>query len=556
MAIFGDRYSYRIDVDLNGIRNVDDLNRAMDRLRRAQELVALRFQKGRIDAEAARKATARYAERLTELESVSKRVAVAKGGMNAASNRAAQSLTQLTFVVDDAQYGMRGLMNQLPMIATGLFGFGPAGAAAGLAFTILAGVFRENIDEMLAWAGVLDENVVKGLDKAEKKAKEKAELFREHLDALTEAFSDAPKPTKEMAANVSQVFDDAGRAATDGIVAVLDAADNPRAQAAFEQARKAIQDRLRELTEASDAIIARGGDDSFLIGQFIGLDRQLKKLEEGNKARIEASRKRLEALQKAAIGGDRAAIDRLAELSKQAGFAGLATDIKDVTDRLKEAEAESDEFADAILQHEKDIAKAQTDRWKAGEEAREQEVQDQLELMRLEHEREQQRQARVAQRRIDEAQARALERLDEDTKRAVETFGPQLQGMIAEHFQVALRLGASPEQARTGAFRGASDRLERVFGVGRDVAAGAASHLVEQQFGPMQAAVDANNAAVQFARMSLQNSGFFLNALEQSRAQFLQMIRELEVQRQRVRRNDRRMAPLRFMHGNAVNGRF
>lgn len=543
MAIFGDKYSYKIDVDLTGIKEVSELERELARLRREQQQLALEFQKGAISAQQARQADAVLAAQIRDLEKAYQAVGGAAGRAAFGAGRFAGNLAQLTYVVDDVQYGVRGLMNQIPLVTTAMLGFGPAAAAAGLAGTVLAGVFRKQIDSALAWAGVLDENVVKALDRG----KGGTESYSDAIEAL--------KRTLDSATEAQQAFAGAIEA-TDLTGAQIEAAlrqlvaQNPAIAAAGRDLGE-LQRRVAEVQQAVRKAKDEGdrlGIAGFVAGLFgRGARRQLEQQQAEYQAALEKGINDLaKTLQQGGDGAEKI-LEQLEAIPNKGpdvvqAIEAIKKSLADVraqqlADQMAEAAKQAKEvndFADAILDHEQDLLEAQRRRWQEAEAARQEEVRAILEQAALEAQLEQERLARVRNRQ--EAEARA--RLDESTRRVVEAFGPLVQGGIQQGLQTGVALGLSPEQAGMRVFADLARRL-RAAGAG-DASDAAARQLVDEQLGQIQAFVDANNAQAAWTAQILDGFGLAQRLFLQQRAELLAAQRRLaQIQLQMARQSAR-----------------
>lgn len=500
----------------------------------AREQAAEAKRAARDQEAAARQAEAAVKQSAREQAAAQKRMA---DETRAASSRAGQAIGQLAYIMDDAAYGARGLRNQIIPLSTSLFGFGPAAAAAGLAGTVLVGVFSKQIDRVLAYAGVLDENLVKGMEKGEKATNQ----FKESVESLNKAFEDSPRATREMAASIATMFDDAGREVTEGIVKLIDAASNPNFDVAFESAKKRLEKQIAEVAQAA----AVDGPDFLAQGQLMRLEGELRKLEEARGKQIEEARDKLLELQKAAVEGDQGAIVDLYEKAMEAfgrtgdqAFSDLAQSLFEQTEEFRRAEHAAGRLNAKIeerVKAEERLAREQKERWEEGERARQEEIAGIFEQMRVEQQAEDARKERVRARREEEARGR----LDANTRRVVEAFGPAAQQGISNVVQAGLNRGASPEQAGMQAFAQLSAWLERM-GVEAGAAGQAARQMVDEQLPGFQRMVDAWNAQGMMMRDALRNTGMVLQMVEQQRAMMLENARITQAQRDWIARNSSR----------------
>jgi hypothetical protein len=95
-------------------------------------------------------------------EDASEKATASKQGFANAGN----AVFQMANLMEDAQFGARGLANNIGMLAGSMFNFHPIAMAVGGVLQVLTAVFKDQIDAVLAQAGILDENLVKGMDKA------------------------------------------------------------------------------------------------------------------------------------------------------------------------------------------------------------------------------------------------------------------------------------------------------------------------------------------------------------------------------------------------------
>lgn len=510
MASFGDQYNYQV---IFGVGNAPQVVQAVDQVSAS---------------------TSRAAKSANQAAAATQRLG---GG----GRIAAQNLTQLTYVIDDMQYGVRGLMNQIPMITTALFGFGTAGAAAGVAGTILAGVFRKQIDGALAWAGVLDENVVKGLQKGA----EATESYEGKVESLGLTLSTTTRAARDFvdAIKGEDIQDSALEAALVSIVARGTPLRNALQKA--EADVEAVRDRVEQLNAMGEA----GAD------VFAAMSAQLKQLEAAEGA-VKAVHDELAAFvaggvtrlrEELAKGGDAAqgVLGQLKAIPDQspevvAAIRAIEEAIRKVeVDRIAKGMAEAakaadeaKDFADALLEGERKLQQAQNERFAEAEKHRQEEVRQIFEVMAAEQAAEDERQRRVMDRR----QAADRARLDDRTRRVVEAFGPLVQGGIQQGLQAGLNRGQSVDQAGDRTFAELSALLRRM-GVEGGAADQAARQLVDEQALQFRAMVDADNARAALQREMLGGMRLMLNLFNQQRDDDRDNIRAFQALRDQAARN-------------------
>lgn len=543
MAQIGDQYSYEvIYTDANTAPQfIDKAGRVRDSLGR---FVAT----GRQVADAledippaANAAGASLATMATAADA-----SAANGGrLTAALGRIGPAMLQIGQLAEDAQFGVRGLANNVPILISALGGFSPQAQLAAGASSLLLIAFRDQIEAGLEWAGVLDENVVKGLHKGE----EATLRWTEKLAKLREEFEDAGKPAKDQAGAITQAFEDAGKAAEAEVARMIGALGDPE----IDRKREELEEKLGRLAEGirreqENPDIASFGVLRQLKAALADTDKALKELEgEGVKA--------LEKLKREAVQSDEA-LARLAGAARAAGEAGLADALRDATDAAKKLKEANEATA---KQAEEDARKAEAEeakrkqRHEAELERKQREAEAAEEKAEREAEAEEEAQDRML-RAIDNArkQQERLE-LDEATQRVLGALGGRFDQGISAALQsrtlAGQELGAVGVSGATDDVAGQVVRRLVRSGVGLDAARGAARQLVEEQAGAIQAVIDSNNLTHNLLVEALNGQGQLARIQQQHRE------RQLRLQRQ-AEQNRRAMAPLNFMQGNPLGGWF
>jgi hypothetical protein len=174
LANFGDKYTAEVEIQARGTERVD---RARDALGR--------FTKATADAAATAKAAAPAATMMASgLEQVElaamdtaaavraadyhlemmihtqRQATVAMNLSRDAGSRLGMGILMVSQAAEDAQFGVRGLMNNIMPLVTTIGGFSPVAVGIGAALQLVVGANRELIDGWLAAAGILDENLI------------------------------------------------------------------------------------------------------------------------------------------------------------------------------------------------------------------------------------------------------------------------------------------------------------------------------------------------------------------------------------------------------------
>jgi hypothetical protein len=149
--------------------------------------------------------------RISELETNAKKAGAAMPALEKSTGMAAQKMLVLGQFVDDAQYGLRGVVNNMPQVVQA-FG-GGLGLAGGIGIAAVAvsqlssawqaysAIQQEIADNMGAWRGALD-----GFDKALREGPKKT------TEDLTQALKDAQMELKNFGKTAREVEEDTYRA--------------------------------------------------------------------------------------------------------------------------------------------------------------------------------------------------------------------------------------------------------------------------------------------------------------------------------------------------------
>lgn len=541
MAIVGgDKYTYGVVFDVKGGQDIIREAKALGRFQQAMAETSVAAD--RMTASSGRAARASH------------QLGVANGKMGGASQRAAQSMMTMTYVMDDMQYGTRGLMNNIPMITTSLLGFGVAGAAAGAVGTILAGVFREDIDAALAWAGVLDENVVKGMEKGKKGTED----FANSLAQLREEYQEFDKATRDVAAGVITAFEDAGKEAEDKLAASMVRDLIP----GFDTRRQRLLDEIK----AAEEQLGNAWDDA-LLGIFGGETKssRLKGLQKDLEDLDKAGSGHLEKIRKEAVRSDDA-LRKLAQAAWDSGEQGLAKSLLAATkegkalaeqlEKVKEATevaVRADEIAVEALRGRVDetndldtaiwrMAKAAEAAYAAAERgdkkaAERAAAESERHANRVQQIRDEVKATEEAERKkleiqmaaIDAArkQAEAADR-DEMVNRTLAALGGRFDASISNALQQRTMAGQGLGSVGVGGSTDdvATQVMQRLVrsGVGADAAQATARKLVEDQAMAIQSIVDANNLNHQLNRHASGQMDRLRLIMEAERARTMQLI--------------------------------
>lgn len=544
MASFGDNYTYSVDVKANGFGVFRQSERLINEFAKAQRAAAataelwvdaqgkLRNRMGQFATDAQRTAAAaghygaeiQQAAVATDRLGNSARRAAADVGQSssiiaAAGQRIGHGLTQATYIMDDMAYGARGLRNNILPLSTALLGFGAAGAIVGAAGTVLVGVFSKQIDQALAYAGILDENLVKGMERA----KRGTEDLTEATDINTEAAKRNADAARDQAIAFLAVADATTTAARKaaGDIAGQFGGQNLR-NALVKSLEEAFVDAGRMLTDFNKAQVQKQADA--IIQGLQSNNQQVRDWAQGELAAL------------AQVYDDVFAKFGVA-------FEGLFAQLNDpaakgAPDLVKDMQAAADE-AEKLKKSQEERKRSEKqailDRLDAAKEAFDLE-QRRLDLVNqiaeAERQAEEERLARIANRR--EAEARA--NLDATTRRVIDAFGPGVQGGIRQGLQAGLMRGQGVDEASNRVFADLSAMLQRM-GVGGGAADQAARQLVDEQARQFQAMVDANNAQAMMQREMLGGMQLILNLYNQQRADALQGMQQAQAIRDQAARN-------------------
>lgn len=162
----------------------------------ARELAPLKAELAGYERAAAKAAAAAKASADATEDASAKAKSSAAGFGNAGN-----AVFQMANLMEDAQFGARGLANNIGMLASTMFNFHPVAMAVGGVLQVLTAVFRDQIDAMLAQAGILDENLVKGMNNA----KEATEDFAASQEKLLASMPNVTVQIKEQVAAIGEM---------------------------------------------------------------------------------------------------------------------------------------------------------------------------------------------------------------------------------------------------------------------------------------------------------------------------------------------------------------
>lgn len=262
----------------------------------------------------------RYRERLAELTAEHNRLAASldrvgkaqagasrQGGMGMGrGGNMGQAAMQFSSFADDIQYGARGIQNNVAGGIMALGGYTAAASLAAGATSILIGVFREQIDQGLAWAGILDSNLVKGLDDGTAAA----DRLTTATERLNEALKSAPTAAREAGQTLGAAFEGGGAEGQSKLARQLieDGFGASEIEAQREQVGRAKY--------LADRTGSRGAQRGFGAAQD-DLQRMLAEREQ-------AAARAVETLIADAAKGDGKAAARLSALARDAGQTDFA----------------------------------------------------------------------------------------------------------------------------------------------------------------------------------------------------------------------------------------
>lgn len=382
-------------------------------------------------------------------DAVEQTAAAARSSAGGFAN-AGNAVFQLTNLMEDAQFGARGLQNNVGQLIATMGGFSPLAMAAAGAGTILVGVFRDTIDSALEASGILDENLAKGLDKAKEKTDALAEAQKSLLATLpnvTAGIKDQVAAVGELAKKIE------GTTASKLIEDAIIQESGYRAG----DMQKANEDIKRLEKQRADALTAyRANPTDMAYGLYDDADRALTRaraVPAGIVADQQQFARKQWAMQVAQAGSSDAAalqqVARLRRLSDRTGnedLANLAVAIEQMTTTFKETQAKADEDAAAYARR--------TQEFNAG----------------LPPPEEGGMMAGV----VDEIRRRQQRAADAADRAGAEAAEPVLRG-AGDSVEAALMGGASPEQA-------AADLMQQLRALGYTIeeAFSAAARVTEE----------------------------------------------------------------------------
>jgi hypothetical protein len=241
MANFGDNYNYVVSFDT---QRLSEAGRATDAVKAFDKATSASAQ----SAKEASRASERLRDEFGRFVAVGDRAAATAQANASASNAAANSsanfgrvmgglapaIAQGAQLFDDLQYGTRAAAGNLNLLISAAGGFTPVAMALGGAVQVLVTLFKDSIDPMLAQAGILDDNLVKGMNRAKE---------------ATNAFKDAQADLLATMPNVSQGMKDQ----LDKLAELSKQMEGTQAKRLMEQAAlEETQYRVQELKKSQD----------------------------------------------------------------------------------------------------------------------------------------------------------------------------------------------------------------------------------------------------------------------------------------------------------------
>lgn len=540
---FGDQYTYQVVFDARGTQDVGRAAKALGTYEQAMADTA--------------SAADRYAASSRRAATATRDAAKAKQQAGNSSAQFGQGVMQLTYVMDDAAHGSRALVNNIGPLTTAMFGFGPAAAAAGFALTALGMAYRDQIDQALAYVGVLDENVVKGLERADAAA----DSMTSRLAEYQRRFDDFGKPVTDRASGIAEAFRDAGAEAEARVNAIV---------ARMEEGEKEIDAAREKVEQKVDLIGKLRTPAKFALGPLFPalgdqvdafFDKQEKKIEEFGDGVEAVGVRPIEALRDAAAKSEED-LNRLIQAAIKAGERGLAKSLWEQTEagkawvetqedieKASEDAARADQLAieaiggryektgdlEEAIRRTEEAADAAIAAARRGdvEGARRAAAETQRHASRVHQIREEARAAEEAEAKKLEAQLRTFEEArkaadardrDESTQRVLAALGGRFDAGISQALQNRVMAGQGLGQIGVG---GATDDIAGQVvqqlvrsGVGVDAARQAARSLVEEQAAAIQAVVDTNNLNFRLNQQMLDG----MSALKRMQEQYRQMI--------------------------------
>jgi len=475
MANFGDIYSYQIQVTAAGAAQVQGMTAALAAM--ASVTVNIGAGSVRTSVQLANMTAAidNVGYQTTQTVAVLERIETLLGQkIPSASKKGMDGLKQLSSVIfaavnlmEDAQFGARGLANnllQIAIIATSKAH--PALQAVAAVGTVLATSFgREQIDSFLAWAGILDENLIP-------KAKEAKDALDEMATAggrVAKALSAESGKIQEAGAEYAKLIDDLSAESEGKLV---------QAALSTKGADRRIADLEYEIKKAQHELNNNVGPLEFFRASKLR-ESISGYLDEINKVRAEsmkAAQAEIDQLIANASKGSEEAKKKLIGLAGSVGTPELleyAAALWKTTDEAKRSAAEVEKVAKArerLIEQLKEQKKKQDDLMKAEAAAAEENAQRLLRAWELE---------KQIQAEKDRAAADRLgHRGDVQANAFRDMLAPQIQAMLAD----AAGRGMDANDAKI-AVAGMATQAMMQSGVKPLDAGNAARKLVEEQAG-------------------------------------------------------------------------
>lgn len=218
-----------------------------------------------------------------------------------------RTMGQVGFIVasgfDDIRYGARAVSNnilQLVMVLSSRLN--PIiGTLAMVAVPTLMAAFGKTIDRALAAAGILDENLAKGLERG----KDSAEKMTTAVERLNDRLKGLPAAAKEAGDAIGKSFEDMG---TGG-----------QAELAQQLIKEGFGQGEIDTQKSRLANIEQFAERSGTRGARRAADEARNKLQQAYAARQAGAGREIEDLMAAAASGDQGARDRLSGLAGRAG---------------------------------------------------------------------------------------------------------------------------------------------------------------------------------------------------------------------------------------------
>lgn len=160
---------------LKALKNIDELEKRISALTRAQEREAQA-------AEKAARAEAQAAEKSRALNQSTQQLDKGSQQATRSVKNMGQGALQAAYFFDDLQYGIRGIMNNIPGLVMG-FG-GGAGLAGAISIAVLAGA------KLYEWMGKTEDKSADLAKKMKEQSKEIAESYRKSLRASYQALQE------------------------------------------------------------------------------------------------------------------------------------------------------------------------------------------------------------------------------------------------------------------------------------------------------------------------------------------------------------------------------